>query len=94
MIYLAIDNIHFLAARHWYAELTVLASTALVFIGGVGYAFYIKSNDRAKYELIGRADQRGDGSASIALCGRASRLRSRRPAVHLRYTTAAAASSA
>jgi hypothetical protein len=26
----------------------------LVFVGGVGYALYLKSNDRAKYETIGR----------------------------------------
>jgi hypothetical protein len=26
----------------------------LVFVGGIGYALYLKSSDRAKYETIGR----------------------------------------
>ena len=34
-------------------------STCAVFIGGIGYAFYIKSNDRAKYEIIGRLINEG-----------------------------------
>ena len=32
---------------------------ALVFLGGVAWAFYIKSNDRAKYETIGRLVNEG-----------------------------------
>ena len=84
---------HFLAAHgYWYAKWLCWADLA-IFLGGIGYAFYVKSNDRAKYEIIGRLSTTG-WIASIALLGRASRLRSRRPAVHLRYTTAAAASSA
>jgi len=31
----------------------------LVFVGGVGYALYLKSNDRAKYETIGRMVNEG-----------------------------------
>jgi hypothetical protein len=31
----------------------------VVFVGGVGYALYLKSNDRAKYETIGRMVNEG-----------------------------------
>ena len=34
-------------------------STSLVFVGGIGYAMYLKSNDRAKYETIGRMVHEG-----------------------------------
>jgi hypothetical protein len=57
-VYLAIKNIDFLATNvHWIRYLLII--DALVFLGGVAWAFYIKSNDRAKYETIGRLVNEG-----------------------------------
>jgi len=36
----------------------------LVFVGGIGYALYLKSSDRAKYETIGRLVNEGLDSAA------------------------------
>jgi amino acid transporter len=58
VVYLAIKNIDFLATNvHWIRYLLII--DALVFLGGVAWAFYIKSNDRAKYETIGRLVNEG-----------------------------------
>jgi amino acid transporter len=53
VVYLAIKNIDFLATGvHWIRYLLII--DLLVFLLGVGMAFYFKSNDRARYETIGR----------------------------------------
>ena len=58
VVYLAIKNIDFLATGvHWIRYLIVI--DALVFLLGVAMAFYYKSNDRAKYETIGRMVHEG-----------------------------------
>jgi amino acid transporter len=54
----AIDKIDFLGAGYTYAWYLV-AIDVVVFVGGVGYALYLKSNDRAKYETIGRMVNEG-----------------------------------
>ena len=53
VLYLAISNLNFLGAGYWYAKWLCWADLA-IFLGGIGYALYVKSNDRAKYETIGR----------------------------------------
>jgi amino acid transporter len=62
VLYLAIDNLTFLGAGYWYAKWLCWADLA-IFIAGIGYALYIKSNDRAKYETIGRLVNEGLDSA-------------------------------
>jgi len=54
----AIDKIDFLGAGYTYAWYLV-AIDVLVFVGGYAYALYLKSNDRAKYETIGRMINEG-----------------------------------
>ncbi len=54
----AIDKIDFLGAGYTYAWYLVIIDVA-VFVGGIGYALYLKSNDRAKYETIGRMVHEG-----------------------------------
>jgi len=54
----AIDKIDFLGAGYTYAWYLV-AIDVLVFVGGIAYAMYLKSNDRAKYETIGRMINEG-----------------------------------
>ncbi len=53
VLYLAISNLTFLGAGYWYAKWLCWADLA-IFLIGIGYALYVKSNDRAKYEVIGR----------------------------------------
>jgi amino acid transporter len=50
---IAIQKIDFLGAGYRYAWYLVIIDV-LVFVGGIGYALYLKSADRAKYETIGR----------------------------------------
>ena len=58
VVYLAIKNLSFLATGvSWVNYLLYI--DAIVFIGGVAWAFWIKSNDRAKYETIGRLVNEG-----------------------------------
>jgi amino acid transporter len=58
VVYLAIKNIDFLATNvHWIRYLLVL--DAVVFLIGVGMAYYYKANDRARYETIGRLVNEG-----------------------------------
>ncbi len=53
VVYLAIKNIDFLATGvHWIRYLLII--DLAVFLLGVGMAYYFKSNDRARYETIGR----------------------------------------
>jgi amino acid transporter len=54
----AIWKIDFLGAGYTYAWYLVAIDVA-VFVGGVLYAMYLKSNDRAKYETIGRMVNEG-----------------------------------
>jgi len=53
VLYLALDNLTFLGAGYWYAKWLCWADLA-IFLVGIGYALYVKSNNRAKYEVIGR----------------------------------------
>jgi amino acid transporter len=55
---IAIDKIDFLGAGYRYAWYLVIIDV-LVFVGGIGYALYLKSSDRAKYETIGRMVHEG-----------------------------------
>ena len=54
----AIDKIDFLGAGYTYAWYLV-AIDVIVFVGGIGYAMYLKSSNRAKYETIGRMINEG-----------------------------------
>jgi amino acid transporter len=54
----AIQKIDFLGAGYRYAWYLVVVDV-LVFAGGYGYALYLKANDRAKYETIGRMINEG-----------------------------------
>ena len=54
---LAIKNLNFLGSGY-YAKWLCWANLA-IFLGGLGYAFYLKSNDRAKYETVGRMINQG-----------------------------------
>jgi len=63
VLYLAIDNLTFLGAGYWYAKWLCWLDLA-IFIGGIAYALYVKSNDRAKYETIGRLVNEGLDSAA------------------------------
>jgi magnesium-transporting ATPase (P-type) len=54
----AIDKIDFLGAGYTYAWYLVIVDVA-VFAGGLAYAYYLKSADRAKYETIGRMVNEG-----------------------------------
>jgi amino acid transporter len=58
VLYLAISNLKFLGSGYSYAKWLCWGDLA-IFLGGLGYAFYIKSNDRAKYETIGRMINQG-----------------------------------
>ena len=54
----AIDKIDFLGAGYHYAWYLVIIDV-LVFAGGIAYAMYLKSGNRAKYETIGRMINEG-----------------------------------
>jgi amino acid transporter len=54
----AIWKIDFLGSGYHYAWYLVIVDV-LVFVGGIGYAMYLKSSDRAKYETIGRMINEG-----------------------------------
>jgi len=58
VLFVAIDKIDFLGSGYHYAWYLVIIDV-LVFLGGIGYALYLKSNDRAKYETIGRMVHEG-----------------------------------
>jgi len=62
VLYLAIKNLDFLGAGYSYAE-WLCWGDLLIFLVGLGYAFYIKRNDRAKYETVGRMINRGMDTA-------------------------------
>lgn len=55
---LAIKNLNFLGSGYSYAKWLCWGDLA-IFLTGLGYAFYLKTHDRAKYETIGRMINRG-----------------------------------
>ncbi|MDQ6607265.1 MAG: APC family permease [Actinomycetota bacterium] len=58
VLYLAIKNLKFLGSGYSYAKWLCWADLA-IFLAGLGYAFYLKSQKRAKYETIGRMINQG-----------------------------------
>jgi len=58
VLYLAVSNLSFLGSGYSYAKWLVWGDL-LIFLVGLGYAFYLKSNNRAKYETIGRMINQG-----------------------------------
>jgi amino acid transporter len=58
VLYLAIHNLKFLGSGYGYAKWLVWGDL-LIFLVGLGYAFYVKRNNRAKYETIGRMINQG-----------------------------------
>ncbi|HTX30857.1 MAG TPA: APC family permease [Solirubrobacteraceae bacterium] len=58
VLYLAIKHLSFLGSGYSYAKWLCWADL-LIFLGGLGYAFYLKRNDRAKYETVGRMINQG-----------------------------------
>jgi amino acid transporter len=58
VLYLAIKNLKFLGSGYGYAKWLCWADLA-IFLLGLGYALYLKSRDRAKYETVGRMINQG-----------------------------------
>jgi amino acid transporter len=58
VLYLAITNLKFLGSGYSYAK-WLCWGDLVIFLGGLGYAYYLKSSDRAKYETIGRMINQG-----------------------------------
>jgi amino acid transporter len=58
VLYLALKNLSFLGSGYSYAKWLCWADLAIG-LAGLGYAFYLKSRDRAKYETVGRMINRG-----------------------------------
>jgi amino acid transporter len=58
VLYLAIDHLTFLGSGYSYAK-WLCWGDLVIFLGGLGYAFYLKANDRAKYETVGRMINEG-----------------------------------
>jgi amino acid transporter len=58
VLYLAIDHLSFLGSGYSYAKWLCWGDLA-IFLVGLGYAFYVKRADRAKYETIGRMINQG-----------------------------------
>lgn len=58
ILYLALKNLTFLGSGYSYAKWLVWGDL-LIFLVGLGYAFWVKSHDRAKYETIGRMINQG-----------------------------------
>jgi amino acid transporter len=58
VLYLAIKNLSFLGSGYSYAN-WLCAGDGIIFALGLGYAFWVKYNDRAKYETIGRMINQG-----------------------------------
>ncbi len=58
MLYLALKNLDFLGSGYGYAK-WLCWGDLVIFLVGLGYAFYIKTNNRAKYEQIGRMINQG-----------------------------------
>jgi amino acid transporter len=58
VLYLAIKNLDFLGAGYSYAKWLVWGDL-VIFLAGLGYAFYLRNYRRAKYETIGRMINQG-----------------------------------
>jgi amino acid transporter len=58
VLYLAIKNLSFLGSGYSYAKWLAWGDLA-IFLAGLGYAFYLKRSDRAKYETMGRMINQG-----------------------------------
>jgi hypothetical protein len=58
VLYLALKNLSFLGSGYSYAKWLCWGDLAIGLVG-LGYAFYLKSRDRAKYETVGRMINRG-----------------------------------
>jgi amino acid transporter len=58
VLYLAIHNLSFLGSGYSYAK-WLCWGDLVIFLVGLGFAFYLKSNNRAKYETIGRMINQG-----------------------------------
>jgi amino acid transporter len=58
VLYLAIKHLDFLGSGYSYAKWLCWADLA-IFVGGFAYALYLKRNDRAKYESVGRMINQG-----------------------------------
>jgi amino acid transporter len=58
VLYLAIKNLKFLGSGYSYAK-WLCWGDLLIFLVGLGYAFYLKNRNRAKYETVGRMINQG-----------------------------------
>ncbi len=58
VLYLAISNLKFLGSGYSYAKWLVWGDV-VIFAAGLGYAFWLKTRNRAKYETIGRMINQG-----------------------------------
>jgi amino acid transporter len=58
VLYLAIKNLSFLGSGYSYTKWLCWADL-LIFLIGLGYAFYLKTSNRAKYETVGRMINQG-----------------------------------
>jgi amino acid transporter len=58
VLYLAIKNLSFLGSGYSYAKWLAWGDLA-IWLAGLGYAFYLKRHDRAKYETMGRMINQG-----------------------------------
>jgi amino acid transporter len=58
VLYLAIKNLSFLGSGYSYTKYLVWGDV-LIFVVGLGYAFYVKRNDRARFDTIGRMINQG-----------------------------------
>jgi amino acid transporter len=58
VLYLAIKNLNFLGSGYSYAKWLVWGDLA-IWLAGLGYALYLKRNDRAKFETVGRMINQG-----------------------------------
>ncbi|HWC87496.1 MAG TPA: APC family permease [Solirubrobacteraceae bacterium] len=58
VLYLAIKNLKFLGSGYSYAK-WLCWGDLVIFLAGLGYAFYLKKRRRAKYETIGRMINHG-----------------------------------
>ncbi|HWE15475.1 MAG TPA: APC family permease [Solirubrobacteraceae bacterium] len=65
VLYLAITNLKFLGSGYSYAK-WLCWGDLVIFLGGLGYAYWLKSRRRAKYETIGRLINQGLDQVSAA----------------------------
>ena len=58
VLYLAISHLDFLGSGYGYAKWLAWGDLA-IWLAGLGYAVYLRRNDRAKYETVGRMINQG-----------------------------------